>query len=72
MRAPWLEDVRVAALIREYRPTRIIIGGRAAVTNAVRTAITDTAPDSTDIGRITGQARTETATNAARRILANP
>ena len=39
-----------AALIRDYQPDQIIIiGGRSAVTNDVRTAITNTAPDSTDI-----------------------
>ncbi|WP_420626623.1 S8 family serine peptidase [Candidatus Poriferisodalis sp.] len=61
-----------AALIRDYRPGRVIIvGGRAAVANDVRAAITQTAPDSADIRRITGTTRTDTAARAARRILAN-
>ncbi|WP_419553141.1 S8 family serine peptidase [Candidatus Poriferisodalis sp.] len=62
-----------AALIRDYRPGQVIIvGGRAAVANDVRAAITQTAPDSADIRRITGTTRTDTAARAARRILANP
>ncbi|WP_419553813.1 cell wall-binding repeat-containing protein [Candidatus Poriferisodalis sp.] len=61
-----------AALIRDYRPGQVIIvGGRAAVANDVRTAITQTAPDNADIRRITGSTRTDTAVRAARRILAN-
>ncbi|WP_420445371.1 Calx-beta domain-containing protein [Candidatus Poriferisodalis sp.] len=61
-----------AALIRDYRPTRVIIvGGRTAVAEDVRTTVTQTAPDSADIRRITGQTRTDTAARAARRILAN-
>ncbi|WP_420621972.1 cell wall-binding repeat-containing protein [Candidatus Poriferisodalis sp.] len=61
-----------AALIRDYRPTQVlIVGGRAAVADNVRTTITQTAPDSADIRRITGQTRTDTAARAARRILAN-
>ncbi len=61
-----------AALIRDYRPTQVIIvGGRAAIANDVRTAITQTAPDSAGIRRITGTTRTDTAARAARRILAN-
>ena len=61
-----------AALIRDYRPTQIIItGGSAAVHNDVRTAITSTAPEGADIRRITGRTRTDTAARAARRILAN-
>ncbi|WP_420444424.1 cell wall-binding repeat-containing protein [Candidatus Poriferisodalis sp.] len=61
-----------AALIRDYRAGQVIIvGGRAAVSNEVRTAITQTAPDSADIRRITGSTRTETAARAARRTLAN-
>ncbi|WP_420626092.1 hypothetical protein [Candidatus Poriferisodalis sp.] len=61
-----------AALIRDYRPGRVIIvGGRAAVADDVRTAITQTAPDSADVRRITGSTRTDTAARAARRILAD-
>ncbi|WP_419553867.1 cell wall-binding repeat-containing protein [Candidatus Poriferisodalis sp.] len=61
-----------AALIRDYRVGQVIIvGGRAAIANDVRTAITQTAPDNADVRRITGQTRTETAVRAARRILAN-
>ncbi|WP_419553143.1 S8 family serine peptidase [Candidatus Poriferisodalis sp.] len=60
------------AFIHDYRPTQIIIiGGRTAIANNVRTAITQTAPDSADIRRITGATRTDTAARAARRILAN-
>ena len=60
-----------AALIRDYRVSNvIIIGGRAAVTDNVRTAITQTAPD-TAIRRITGTTRTDTAAKAAKRILAD-
>ena len=61
-----------AALIRDYRPSQVIIvGGRAAVTNDVRAAITETAPSGADVRRITGSTRVETAARAARRILAN-
>ncbi|WP_419554669.1 Calx-beta domain-containing protein [Candidatus Poriferisodalis sp.] len=61
-----------ASLIRDYRPTRVIIvGGRTAVAEDVRTTVTQTAPDSADIRRITGQTRTDTAARAARRTLAN-
>ncbi|WP_420443644.1 cadherin domain-containing protein [Candidatus Poriferisodalis sp.] len=61
-----------AALIRDYRPTQVIIvGGRAAVANDVRSAITETVSSSTDVRRITGSTRTDTAARAARRILAN-
>ncbi len=61
-----------AALIRDYRPSQVIIvGGSAAVTNSVRTAITDTAPSSANVRRITGSTRIETAARAARRILAS-
>ncbi|WP_423922595.1 S8 family serine peptidase [Candidatus Poriferisodalis sp.] len=61
-----------AALILDYRPGQVIIvGGRAAVANDVRAAITETAPDSADVRRITGRTRTDTAARAARRILAN-
>ena len=49
-----------AALIRDYRPTQIlIVGGRAAIANDVRTAITQTAPDGADVRRITGSTRTD-------------
>ncbi|WP_419946225.1 Calx-beta domain-containing protein [Candidatus Poriferisodalis sp.] len=59
-----------AELIRDYRPARVvIIGGRAAVADTVRTAIADTAPADTDIRRITGTTRTHTAAQAARSIL---
>ncbi len=62
-----------AALIRDYRPSQVIIvGGRAAVTNDVRAAITETAPSSADVRRITGSTRVETAARAARRILGPP
>ena len=60
-----------AALIGEYRAGQvIIIGGRAAVSDAVRTAITEAAPDEATVRRATGTTRTQTAANAARRILA--
>ena len=59
-----------AALIVEYRPAQVIIvGGTAAVTNDVRTAITEIAPETAIIRRITGSTRTDTAARAARRIL---
>ena len=62
-----------AELIRDYRPSQVIIvGGRAAVTNEVRAAITEAAPSSTDVRRITGTTRTDTAARAARRILGSP
>ena len=62
-----------AALIRDYRPDQIIIvGGRAAVANDVRAAITEAAPSSADVRRITGTTRTDTAARAARRILGSP
>ena len=61
-----------AALIRDYRPSQVIIvGGSAAVSNDVRAAITETVPSSADVRRITGSTRTDTAVRAARRILAN-
>ncbi|WP_420444420.1 cell wall-binding repeat-containing protein [Candidatus Poriferisodalis sp.] len=61
-----------AALITDYRPSQVIIvGGSAAVTNDVRAAITETAPGSASVRRITGSTRIETAVRAARRILAN-
>ena len=61
-----------AALITDYRPSQVIIvGGSAAVTNDVRAAITETAPSSANVRRITGSTRIETAVRAARRILAN-
>ena len=61
-----------AALIRDYRPSGVIIvGGSAAVANSVRAAITETAPSSAAVRRITGSTRTDTAVRAARRILAN-
>ena len=60
-----------AALIREYRPSQVIIvGGSAAVTGEVRDAITQAAPDGASVPRITGSGRTDTAARAARRILA--
>ena len=59
-----------AALIRDYRPASIIIiGGRAAVSNDVRTALTSASPNGADVRRLTGQTRTDTAVRAARRIL---
>ena len=62
-----------AALIRDYRPDQVIIvGGRAAVANDVRAAITEAAPSSADVRRITGSTRTDTAARAARRILGSP
>ncbi len=60
------------ALIRDYRPSQtIIVGGGSAVSNDVREAITDVAPTGTDVRRITGQTRTDTAVEAARDILAD-
>ena len=60
-----------AALIREYRPSQVVIvGGSAAVTGEVRDAITQAVPDGASVRRITGSARTDTAARAARRILA--
>ena len=62
-----------AALIRDYRPARVIIlGGRAAVSDDVRTAISQVAADTTVIQRITGDTRTDTAARAAHRILRGP
>ncbi|WP_420444570.1 cadherin domain-containing protein [Candidatus Poriferisodalis sp.] len=61
-----------AALIRDYRPSQVIIvGGRAAVADDVRAAATETALSSADVRRIAGQTRTDTAARAARRILAS-
>ena len=61
-----------AALVRDYRPASvIIIGGRAAVADSVRTLLTDTAPPSASVRRITGSTRVATAANTARRILAD-
>ena len=66
-----LPDATVA-LIRDYRPSQIIIvGGGAAVSNDVREAVTDAAPTGTDVRRITGHTRTDTAVEAARDILAD-
>ena len=59
-------------LIADYQPTAvIIIGGPNAVTDHVRTAITQTAPPDTRIRRITGTDRTHTAANTAKHILRN-
>ena len=59
-------------LIADYQPTAvIIIGGPNAVTDQVRTAITQTAPSDTRIRRITGTDRTHTAANTAKHILRN-
>ena len=59
-------------LIADYQPTAvIIIGGPNAVTDQVRTAITQTAPPDTRIRRITGTDRTHTAANTAKHILRN-
>ncbi len=61
-----------SALIRDYRPTQVIIvGGRTAISDDVRAAITDTAPAGASVRRITGSTRTDTAARAARRTLAN-
>lgn len=58
-----------AALLNDYRPSRVvIIGGPAAVTNDIRTAITTTTPD-TSTRRITGTTRTDTAARTAKQIL---
>ncbi|WP_419552385.1 cell wall-binding repeat-containing protein [Candidatus Poriferisodalis sp.] len=70
--APGTLPEATAALIRDYRPSQVIIvGGRAAVSNDVREAITDAAPTGADVRRITGQTRTDTAVEAARDILAD-
>jgi putative cell wall-binding protein len=62
-----------AALIRDYRPGGVIIvGGTAAVTNDVRAAITEIAPAGSNVRRVTGSTRIETAVRSARRILAGP
>ena len=59
-------------LIADYQPTAvIIIGGPNAVTDQVRTAITQTAPPDTRTRRITGTDRTHTAANTAKHILRN-
>ena len=59
-----------AALIRDYRPSRIIlIGGTAAITADVKTAIEAAAPSSARILRYTGATRTHTAAATARRTL---
>ena len=61
-----------AALIRDYRASEVIIvGGRSAVSDAVREAIGSAAPGEVTVRRITGSTRTHTAANVARRILAN-
>ena len=60
-----------AALIREYRPSQIIIiGGRTAVAESVREAIAQALPNA-DVRRVTGSNRVDTAARAARRILTN-
>ena len=59
-------------LIADYQPTAvIIIGGPNAVTDHVRTAITQTAPPDARTRRITGTDRTHTAANTAKHILRN-
>ena len=59
-----------AALIREYRPTEVIIvGGAAAVTDDVSTAITKLVADGATVRRIDGIDRIDTSAGAARRIL---
>ena len=61
-----------AALIRDYRPARVVvIGGRAAVSDGVRAAIAAAAPNSTVIRRISGSTRADTAARAARQLLHN-
>ncbi len=60
-----------ATLIREYRPSQIIIiGGRTAVADSVREAIGQAFPNA-DVRRVTGGNRADTAARAARRILTN-
>ncbi|WP_423918595.1 cadherin-like beta sandwich domain-containing protein [Candidatus Poriferisodalis sp.] len=71
--APSGLSTATAMLISQYRPSQvIIIGGSAAVANSVRAAITQAAPPSADVRRVTGSTRTDTAARAARRILADP
>lgn len=44
-----------AALIRDYRPSQvIIIGAKAAIADEVRSANNDISPDGTEVRRITG------------------
>ena len=61
-----------AALIRDYRIGRVIIvGGRAAVSDAVRQAVADAASNGAAIRRVSGSTRTHTAANAALDVLAD-
>ena len=58
-----------AAVLSDYRVSRVvIIGGTAAVVDTVRAAIGVAASDAT-VQRITGTTRAHTAAAAARRIL---
>ena len=62
-----------AALLGEYRVGQVVIvGGRAAVADDVRDAIAAVVSEGTQLRRITGQTRTHTAANAARRVLTAP
>ncbi|MXV87636.1 MAG: S8 family serine peptidase [Acidimicrobiales bacterium] len=61
-----------AAVLADYRPTRIVIvGGTAAVTADTEEAIRDAVPAAA-IERIAGQSRTATAAAAARSVLGDP
>ena len=62
----------VRALLREYRPARVvIIGGPAAVSGEVEAGIGAAVPDAR-VSRVTGADRIETAAQAARSILGDP
>ena len=52
--------------------TVFIIGGRTAVTDTVRDAVTTTAPPTTTMRRITGSTRTHAAAETARQTLKGP
>lgn len=59
-----------AAVIREHRVTRVIlIGGQAAISDAVHIAIVDAAPENASVQRLTGDNRTATAVRVAWRVL---
>ncbi|WP_419944990.1 cadherin domain-containing protein [Candidatus Poriferisodalis sp.] len=59
-----------AALIRDYRPARVVVvGGRAAVADAVRAEIAGLVPAGAEVRRVTGSTRIDTAARAARTVL---
>ena len=68
---PGTLDSDTAAALRDYRPARIvIIGGTAAVSNAVQAAISAAAPEAA-LERFAGATRVATAAAVARRALSD-